>query len=133
MNIKITKKRDYNLPNGIYGAKIVDFYTVKSKNDCDQMRKLVLAPLKLETKAWLQTAAKTYCVDEPNDELTEDLMMIMGEEFEENILEDGCFNTDAMKDRHVDAVVDHLHGDSYDKPFAFVSKIYPPGTMVKEN
>ncbi len=125
--------RDYNVPKGIYRAKIVDFYAVKSKTDCDQMRKLVLAPLKLETKARLQTAAKTYCVDEPSDELMEDLMAIMGEELEENILEDGCFNTDAMKDRHVDAVVDHLHGDNYDKPFAFVSKIYPPGTMVKEN
>jgi|GEM_PF-2514231 hypothetical protein len=132
MDIKIRKMRDYNVPKGIYRAKVVDFYAVKSKNECDQTRKLVLAPLKLETKARLQTAAKTYCVDEPSDELMEDLMAIMGEELEEHVLDNGSFDTDAMIGRHVDAVVDHLHGDSYEKPFAFVSKIYPAGTLVKE-
>ena len=133
MNIKIEKKRGYSVPKGIYRAKVVGFYAVKGKNDCEQSRKLVLAPLKLETKTWLQTAAKTYCVDEPNEELMEDLMAVMGEEFEEHVLDNGDFNTDAMIDRHVDAVVEHLHRDSYEKPFAFVSKIYPAGTMVEED
>gem|GEM_PF-6452442 len=31
MDIKIRKMRDYNVPKGIYRAKVVDFYAVKSK------------------------------------------------------------------------------------------------------
>ncbi len=133
MNIPITKKRGYNVPMGNHPVKVVDCYAVKTNADCARAWKLVLAPLKLETRGWQQTAAKTYCIDEPNDELTDDLIAIMGAEFEDHILDNGSFDTDALLGRHADAVVEHVHGDRYEKPFTFVSKIYPAGTLVKED
>ena len=133
MNIKITKKRGYNVPKGNQPLKVVECYPVKPNADCVKAWKLVFSAIKLETKAWQQTAAKTYCVDAPSEELMDDLMAIMGEEFEDHILDDGTFNTDALLGRQVDAVVEHVHGDRYEKPFTFVSKIYPAGTLVKED
>ena len=133
MNIPITKKRGYNVPKGNHPVKVVDCYPVKTNADCARAWKLVLAPLKLETKTWQQTAAKTYCIDAPNDELTDDLITIMGTEFEDHILDNGSFDTGALIGRHVDAVVEHVQGDRYEKPFTFVSRIYPAGTLVKED
>ena len=133
MNIQITKKRGYNAPTGNHPAKGVDCYPVKTNAECARACNLVLAPLKLETRAWQQTAAKTQCLDEPNDKLTDDLIAIMGAEFEDHIFDNGSFDTDALLGRHADAVVEHVRGDRYEKPFTFVIKIYPAGTLVKED
>lgn len=104
-------------------------YSVQGKGKCDSAVKILFAPLCLETKLEQPVVASEYCVDAACEQLVDDLNTILSGGFEEQIDENGDFNEKSVNGRLVDIVVKSYHNGDHERPYTFVTAVFPPDTL----
>lgn len=129
MHIPRFKKQLFDVPVGRYQSKVVSMYNVPGKGECDNLVKILFAPLGMERKLEQSVVACEYCIDEPNERLVDDLNTILSGKFEEHIDDRGDFSNAAVKDRLVDIVVKGYHKGDHERPYTFVASVLPPNTL----
>jgi hypothetical protein len=129
MSIHLLKKQTFNVPEGHYRSKVVAMYSVQGKGKCDSAVKILFAPLGLETKLEQSVVASEYCVDASCEQLVDDLDTILSGETEAHIDEKGDFNEKSVNDRLVDIVVKGYHKGNHERPYTFVTAVFPPDTL----
>ena len=129
MKIPLVKNQPFNVPEGAYRSKVVSMYELKEKSTCKSAVKILFAPIALETKQEQPVVACEYCKDEPNKELVDDLNTILAGKFKEHLDEDGDFDEEAVEGKLLDIVVRSYHKPEHERPYTFVSAVFPPGTL----
>ena len=123
----IQKKTTYEVPENDYRAMVRDVFEMS-----DGTLRIVFQILSLTNGILNYLAGKNYATGK--ETIAEDLIEWLGIADAQEVIEpDGSINLEKLKGLHADIRVVHIHNESYDKPFVFVSKISSPGTLTLDS
>lgn len=126
MAIIFPKRTTYETPEGDYRAVVRDAF---EKNDGEL--RIVFQILSLPHPVLIYLAGKNYAPGK--QALADDLYDWLGLEGIQKVLKaDNTIDVAKLKGLHADIRLVHIHNDDYDQPFAFVSKITPPGALTPD-
>lgn len=131
MKIHIPRKTTFEVPEGCHRAILRDLIKVEDKiKGCTDQVRFVWEIEKLNDKRLQYLAGKNYCTDCGNSSvLLGDLGVWLGEELSNLGDAQGDVELDQLKGRPADILIEHIHNPNYQKPFANVKGVYPPGTL----
>ena len=132
MEITIPKKTTFDVPEGAYSAileDVIDNTQVANCEDGIRFRWRITDPT---NKRFEYFAGKNYCADPENcRELIDDLNSWLGDSLHNYMGENGKLDLMKLKKLTADIVVTHIYNGKFEKPYAYVKAVHPPGTITK--
>jgi len=126
MAIHFPKKATFETPEGDYRAVVRDAFEKE-----DGSLRIVFQISSLKSNIITYLAGKNYAPGKQT--IADDLFEWLGlKGLQTLIMADGSIDVPKLRGLQADIRLIHIHNDDYDKPYAFVSKITPPGTLTPD-